>query len=53
LTTIEKKSRNALIASAATNSTTSRCGQVCTLSTGAALTSWMEPDFTTVSSRWV
>ena len=39
--------------SAATNSTTSRCGQTWTLSTGSALTSWIEPDLTTVSSRWV
>ena len=41
------------MASAATNSTASRWGQVCTLSTGVALTSWIEPDLTTVSRRWV
>ena len=52
-TKIENSSRNAVMSSEATNSTTSRCGHTCTLSIGAALTSWIEPDFTTVSSRWV
>ena len=41
------------MASAATNSTPSRCGHTCTLSCGTALTSWIEPDLTTVSRRWV
>src|SRR5690606_28849538 len=36
-----------------TNSAANRCGQVWTLSTGVALTSWIEPDLTTVSRRWV
>src|SRR5579871_243803 len=53
LTKAENTSRNAVIASAAVNSTTSRCGQTCTLSVGVALTSWIEPAFTTVSRRWV
>ena len=53
LTKTEKTSRNAVQASAATNSTASRWGQVWTLSTGVALTSWIEPDLTTVSRRWV
>src|SRR6478609_9303625 len=52
-TNTEKKNKNAVQASAATNSAASRCGQVCTLSTGLALTAWVEPDFTTVSRRWV
>ena len=52
-TNIEKTSRNAVQASAATNSTTSRCGHTWTLSCGVALTSWIEPDLTTVSRRWV
>jgi menaquinol-cytochrome c reductase cytochrome b/c subunit len=50
---VEKRSRNAVQARAATNSATSRWGQVWTLSTGDAFTSWIDPDFTTVSSRWV
>ena len=53
LTTHEKSSRNTVQTSAATNSTMSRCGHTWTLSCGLALTSWMEPDLTTVSSRWV
>src|SRR4029453_1613073 len=53
LTNVENTSRNAVQASAATNSTLSRCGQTCTLSCGTALTSWIEPDLTTVSSRCV
>src|SRR6478736_4385673 len=52
-TNTEKKNKNAVQASAATNSAASRCGQVCTLSTGLALTSWIEPDLTTVSNRCV
>src|SRR4051794_6923878 len=53
LTHTEKKNVNAVHANAATNSATSRCGQVCTLSTGDALTSWIDPLLTTVSSRCV
>src|SRR3954451_9941261 len=53
LTNVEKTSRKTVITSEATNSTTSRWGQVWTLSVGVALTSWIEPDLTTVSSRWV
>src|ERR687891_106708 len=53
LTNVENTSRNAVIASAATNSMPSRWGQTWTLSCGTALTSWIEPDLTTVSSRWV
>ena len=53
LTKIEKNSVKEVHASAAANSTTSRCGHVCTLSCGVALTSWIEPDLTTVSRRWV
>src|SRR5580765_43702 len=53
LTHTEKKNVNAVHARAATNSAASRCGQVCTLSTGDALTSWMEPLLTTVSRRCV
>ena len=53
LTKIEKISRNAVQARAATNSTASRWGQTWTLSCGVALTSWIEPDLTTVSRRWV
>src|SRR5262245_23271096 len=53
LTKIEKTNVKAVQAKAATNSPISRWGQVWTLSTGVALTSWMEPDFTTVSRRWV
>ena len=52
-TNVENTSRNAVMTSAATNSTTSRWGHTCTLSTGSARTSWIEPDFTTVSSRCV
>ena len=39
LTQMEKRNVNAVQANAATNSPTRRCGQVCTLSTGVALTS--------------
>ena len=53
LTKIEKTNVNARHTSEATNSAASRCGQVCTLSTGEALTSWIEPLLTTVSRRWV
>src|SRR5262245_20616294 len=53
LTKVEKTSRNAVQASAATNSTPSRWGQTWTLSCGTALTSWIEPDLTTVSRRCV
>ena len=35
------------------NSMTSRCGQVWTLSCASARVCWIEPDLTTVSSRWV
>src|SRR3546814_9770335 len=52
-TNTEKIKRNAVQASAATNSMTSRCGQTWTLSCGVAFTSWIEPDLTTVSRRWV
>ena len=52
-TKIEKMNVNARQARAATNSATSRCGHVCTLSTGEALTSWIDPLLTTVRSRWV
>src|SRR4029079_13426687 len=48
LTQMEKKNVNAVQARAATNSATSRWGQVWTLSTGDALTSWIEPLLTTV-----
>ena len=53
LTTAENTSRNAVMASEATNSPTSRWGQTWTLSVGVALTSWIDPALTTVSSRWV
>ena len=53
LTKIEKTNVKARQSSEATNSAASRCGHVCTLSTGDALTSWIEPDLTTVSSRCV
>src|SRR4051794_23016472 len=53
LTSVENTSRNAVMNAAATNSTTSRCGQTLTLSVGVALTSWIEPALTTVSRRWV
>src|SRR5262245_9131613 len=53
LTKVEKTSRKAVQASEATNSTPSRWGHTCTLSCGTALTSWIEPDLTTVSRRWV
>src|SRR5256714_14527656 len=53
LTNVENTSRNAVIASDAANSTTRRRGHTCTLSTGVALTSWIEPALTTVSRRWV
>ena len=53
LTKIEKTNVNARHTSEATNSTARRCGHVCTLSTGDALTSWIEPLLTTVRRRWV
>ena len=53
LTKIEKMRTKAVQSRAATNSMASRWGQVWTLSWGMALTSWMDPDFTTVSRRWV
>src|SRR4051812_1681972 len=53
LTNTEKMNVKARHASEATNSAARRCGQVCTLSTGVALTSWIEPLLTTVSRRWV
>src|SRR5918993_4780337 len=52
-TTAENTSRKALQARQAMNSPMSRCGQVCTLSVGVALTSWIDPALTTVSRRWV
>src|SRR3954470_20262705 len=52
--TIAEKMRTiAVMASAAANSTTSRWGQVCTLSCASARVCWIEPDLTTVSRRWV
>ncbi len=53
LTTAENTSRKAVMANEATNSPTSRWGQTWTLSVGVALTSWIDPALTTVSSRWV
>ena len=53
LTNTEKTNVKAVQTSEATNSPASRWGQVWTLSIGLALTSWMDPDLTTVSSRWV
>ena len=47
----EKTSVKAVMNSAAVNSAASKCGQTWTLSPGLALTSWIEPDLTTVSSR--
>src|SRR4026209_2239591 len=44
LTQIEKRNVNSKQAREATNSAASRCGHVWTLSTGCALTSWIEPD---------
>ena len=52
-TNTEKMNVNAVNSRAHTNSATSRWGHVCTLSCGVALTSWIEPDLTTVSNRWV
>ena len=52
-TKIEKSVVNRVMMIAARNSATSRCGQTWTLSVGMALVSWMEPDLTTVSSRWL
>src|SRR3954469_20419322 len=52
-TKVENTNRNSVIASDAQNSMTSRWGHTLTLSVGVALTSWMEPALTTVSSRWV
>ena len=53
LTHTENRNVNAVHNRAAANSAASRCGQVCTLSIGAALTSWIEPLLTTVSNRCV
>src|SRR3954463_9383904 len=53
LTNAENTSRNAVIASEATNSITSRWGHTWTLSVGVALTSWIDPALTTVSRRGV
>src|SRR4029450_11698923 len=53
LTKTENTNVNAVQTREATNSPASRWGQVWTLSTGVALTSWMDPDLTTVSSRCV
>ena len=53
LTKIENKRVNNVIPSAARNSITRRCGQTWTLSTGVAFVSWIDPDFTTASNRWV
>src|SRR4030081_2676468 len=53
LTNVENTSRNAVMASEATNSTIRRWGTTLTLSVGVDLTSWIEPALTTVSSRWV
>ena len=50
-TKIEKKNKKAVQANAATNSAANKCGHVCTLSTGVALTSWIDPDLTTVNKR--
>ena len=50
---IEKTNVKARHTREATNSAASRCGQVWTLSTGEALTSWIDPLLTTVSRRWV
>ena len=52
-TMAEKISSVAVMASAAANSTTKRCGQVWTLSCASARVCWIDPDFTTVSRRWV
>src|SRR4051812_46769911 len=52
-TKAEKMKRKPVQRRAATNSAASRWGHVWTLSTGDAFTSWIEPDFTTVSRRWV
>ncbi len=52
-TKIEKNNTNSEVhVRQATNSITRRCGHVCTLSTGVALTSWIEPDLPRVSRRW-
>src|SRR5436190_1446319 len=53
LTRAENTSRNAVMARLATNSMTSRWGHTLTWSVGVALTSWIDPALTTVSSRWV
>ena len=52
-TIAEKTRTTAVIARIAANSTTSRCGQVWTLSWASARVCWIEPDFTTVSRRCV
>src|SRR5687767_9987539 len=49
LTQIENRNVNSVQAMEATNSAASKCGHVWTLSIGCALTSWIEPDLTTVS----
>ena len=53
LTKIENSRVKAVMNRQATNSATSRWGHTWTLSMGLALVSWMEPDLTTVSRRWV
>src|SRR5262249_24718788 len=52
-TKIEKTSVKAVQTREATSSPTRRWGHVWTLSTGVARTSWIDPDLTTVSRRWV
>ena len=52
-TNAEKMSSPAVTIRIEANSTTSRCGQVCTLSWASARVCWIDPDLTTVSSRWV
>src|SRR5438270_3587117 len=51
-TTAANTRRNAVMASDAANSPTSRCGHTWTLSPGVALTSWIEPALTTVGGLW-
>ena len=52
-TSAEKIVMNAMSDRIEANSITSRCGQTCTLSWASARVCWIEPDLTTVSSRWV
>jgi hypothetical protein len=52
-TSAEKTSIAAVTTSTAANSMTSRCGHTCTLSCASARVCWIDPDFTTVSSRCV